>query len=69
MKKILLRFLTITVTETSPEDLEALFAAARQAREKHFADKVFLYGFVYFSTYCKNDCAFFIAFPNSHLSP
>jgi len=37
---------------------EALFKAARAAREKHFANKVFMYGFVYFSTWCRNDCNF-----------
>ena len=49
-------------------DLEALlragdeaplvFAAAREARARQSGDAVFLYGFVYFSTYCRNECAF-----------
>jgi methylornithine synthase len=49
-------------------DLEALlragdeaplvFAAARELRRRHSGDAVFLYGFVYFSTYCRNECAF-----------
>ena len=25
---------------------------------RHFGDAVFLYGFVYFSTYCRNECTF-----------
>jgi len=37
---------------------EVLFAAAREARARNFGDAVFLYGFVYFSTYCRNACAF-----------
>jgi methylornithine synthase len=37
---------------------EELFAAAREARSKHFGDAIFLYGFVYFSTFCKNNCNF-----------
>ena len=37
---------------------EAVFAAAREARARSFGDTVFLYGFVYFSTYCRNACAF-----------
>lgn len=41
-----------------PEQLDKLFDAARQVREKIFSDKVFLYGFVYFSTWCRNDCEF-----------
>jgi methylornithine synthase len=36
----------------------AVFAAAREMRSRHFGDTVFLYGFVYFSTYCRNKCAF-----------
>ncbi len=39
-------------------DIEKLFGAARDSRKAHFADQVFLYGFIYFSTYCRNDCAF-----------
>ena len=35
-----------------------VFAAAREARARHFGDGVFLYGFVYFSTYCRNACTF-----------
>jgi len=35
-----------------------LFHAAREARNEHFGNTVFLYGFVYFSTFCRNDCAF-----------
>ncbi len=40
------------------EDLESLFLAAREIRNQHFSNKVFLYGFVYFSTWCKNECNF-----------
>jgi methylornithine synthase len=40
------------------DDMEELFALARGARERRFGDKIYLYGFVYFSTYCRNDCAF-----------
>jgi methylornithine synthase len=35
-----------------------LFAAATELRRRRFGDAVFLYGFVYFSTYCRNDCTF-----------
>ncbi len=43
---------------TDPVQREKLFRAARQLRRRYFEDKVFLYGFVYFSTYCRNDCTF-----------
>jgi len=35
-----------------------LFKAARQIRGRYFGSNVFLYGFVYFSTYCRNNCWF-----------
>jgi len=38
--------------------IEALFKAARQLRFRHFGDTVFLYGFIYTSTYCRNQCNF-----------
>lgn len=44
------------------EDYEDAFALVMQAacemRRRHFGSRVFLYGFVYFSTYCRNDCGF-----------
>lgn len=43
---------------TDPALCERVFRAARDTREKHFGNAVFLYGFVYFSTFCRNDCAF-----------
>lgn len=43
---------------TQPAARERLYEAARLQREKYFGTKVFLYGFVYFSTYCRNDCTF-----------
>lgn len=43
---------------TNAEDIELLFAAARQARSSYFGNRIFLYGFLYFSTYCRNDCSF-----------
>ncbi len=40
------------------EESERLFAAARRVRDRRTGDRVFLYGFVYLSTYCRNDCRF-----------
>ncbi len=37
---------------------EELFLAARTVRDRCFEKKIFMYGFVYFSTYCRNNCAF-----------
>ena len=43
---------------TEPADQEMFFTYARKAREKYFGKKIFMYGFVYFSTFCRNNCAF-----------
>lgn len=37
---------------------QSLFRTARTLRSRYFGDRVGLYGFVYFSTHCRNDCAF-----------
>jgi methylornithine synthase len=39
-------------------DIEALFRIARNLRREYFGNRVFLYGFLYTSTYCRNDCNF-----------
>jgi methylornithine synthase len=38
--------------------LDALFSCAQAARKAHTGDSIFPYGFVYFSTYCRNSCNF-----------
>ncbi len=43
---------------SEPEEVNLLFRAARDVRTIHFGDKVFFYGFLYFSTYCRNNCRF-----------
>jgi methylornithine synthase len=41
-----------------PVEVELLFEAARAVRREHFGPAVFLYGFLYVSTYCRNQCTF-----------
>ncbi|MCG8617571.1 MAG: methylornithine synthase PylB [Desulfobacterales bacterium] len=43
---------------TAPEDLEILFNAAAETRQRYFGKQIFLYGFLYFSTFCRNNCRF-----------
>ena len=43
---------------SDPADIERLFEEARRVRDAQFGNRVFTYGFVYFSTYCKNNCTF-----------
>lgn len=40
--------------------IRRIFEVARSLRKKYFGTTVFLYGFVYFSNYCRNDCTFCI---------
>jgi len=43
---------------TDRESLQKMFSAAASVREYFFSKNIYLYSFVYFSTYCKNKCAF-----------
>jgi len=43
---------------TREEEIQLLFRAARCMRRRYLGDKVFLYGFLYFSTFCRNNCRF-----------
>lgn len=48
----------LLLSREDPEQIQQIFQAAREMRKRYFGTSVFLYGFVYFSTYCRNDCAF-----------
>ncbi|MCU0287618.1 MAG: radical SAM protein [Acidobacteria bacterium] len=49
------------------DHIEKLFKVARELRNIHFQDKILLYGFLYISTYCRNNCNFcFYRSANSH---
>ncbi len=54
---------------TAPEQLQELFKAARTVRNRFFGDKVSLYGFLYISTYCRNNCHFCNFRKSNALSP
>lgn len=41
-----------------PQLQQELFRRARQIRQQVQGDKIFAYGFVYFTTYCRNNCSF-----------
>jgi methylornithine synthase len=43
---------------TQKSQLDAVFKAARESRSRHFGNRVFLYGFIYTSTFCRNPCNF-----------
>lgn len=44
--------------QRDPLNTARLFAAARSVRQRHFGNQVFFYGFLYFSTHCRNNCRF-----------
>jgi methylornithine synthase len=47
------------ILELSERDaIQDVFKVARKLREDYFGNRVFLYGFLYFSTYCGNNCSF-----------
>ena len=50
--------ITFLLNLTDSFQIEALFRAARDLRKQYFGNKIFLYGFLYISTYCRNDCSF-----------
>ena len=54
---------------TAETDQAKVFAAARAMRTRHFQNKIFLYGFVYFSTHCRNNCSFCYYRRNNNESP
>ena len=50
--------ITFLLNLEDSEQIERLFQAACHLRRKHFGDEIFLYGFIYTSTHCRNDCRF-----------
>lgn len=49
----------ISILESdNSQEAEDLFAEARNVRQNNFGKKIFMYGFVYFTTWCRNDCTF-----------
>ena len=43
---------------SAPSQIKLLFKTAQKVRVEHFGDRIFFYGFLYFSTYCRNSCRF-----------
>ncbi len=46
------------VSPQNEQEEAAIFAAAQKQRAQHTGEAIFAYGFVYLSTYCRNDCRF-----------
>jgi methylornithine synthase len=43
---------------TERNQISRVFRTAQYVKDKYFGQQVFLYGFVYFSTHCRNNCTF-----------
>jgi len=43
---------------TEGSQISEVFQTAQGLREQNFGNRIFLYGFIYFSTYCRNNCRF-----------
>ena len=41
-----------------PASIQLVMSAAQKVRSQYFGNKLFMYGFIYLSTYCRNHCAF-----------
>ncbi|MCH4184824.1 MAG: methylornithine synthase PylB [Eggerthellaceae bacterium] len=49
---------TLLTSENDDECRARIMRAAQDMRTHNFGTLIYLYGFVYYSTYCKNDCSF-----------
>ncbi|SLM29595.1 BioB2 [Desulfamplus magnetovallimortis] len=49
---------TFLLSLKKQEEIQLLKRVARTIRKRHFGNKVFMYGFIYFSTHCRNNCTF-----------
>jgi methylornithine synthase len=50
--------LLILLNLSRPDQLNDLFKTARDLRRQYFGPEIFLYGFLYISTFCRNNCRF-----------
>ncbi len=50
--------ITFLLNLQDENQIEALFERARNVRQNYFGSQIFMYGFIYASTYCRNDCSF-----------
>ncbi|MBU2630265.1 MAG: methylornithine synthase PylB, partial [Proteobacteria bacterium] len=50
--------ITYLLNLSDPKEIDRVFEAARKIRTRYFGNKIFLYGFLYFSTFCRNECCF-----------
>jgi len=54
------------LTRQEEADINRIYQKAREMRERYFQNKIYLYGFIYFSTYCRNNCTFCLYRKGNH---
>jgi len=54
---------------TKEAEQEKVFEVARKLRARYFGNRIFLYGFIYFSTWCRNECTFCYYRASNRLCP
>jgi methylornithine synthase len=52
------REIVFLLSLSQQSQIDAVFRTARELRFRYFRNRVFLYGFIYISTYCRNHCNF-----------
>lgn len=57
------------LSTTSQKELDQIALLAQKLRYRYFQNKIFLYGFIYFSTHCRNDCTFCLYRKSNHDYP
>lgn len=57
------------LNQTDESQVDKIYKAACKVRDRNFHKKIFMYGFVYFSTYCRNNCAFCYFRANNDMPP
>jgi len=57
-EKLSFKDITFLLNLSDPGQIDAVFKTAADLRRRYFDDKIFFYGFLNISTYCRNDCRF-----------
>ena len=57
-EKLSLKEIRLLLSVNNVDQMNKLIAAAKSLRGRYFGNKIFMYGFIYTSTYCRNDCSF-----------
>jgi methylornithine synthase len=56
--KLSIKDITFLLNLSDPGQIDAVLRTAADLRRRYFDDKIFFYGFLNISTYCRNDCRF-----------